>query len=276
MNYFGRRLYWLLETSTFLLFRKSIPSLNGRVSQLLVKMVKVNPDPQGDHEGTIWFDYFSVTRPLQAISPSLAQQPEKSNKIVPIVSSVGIVVILILILLFYRRRKHLSGEVEPTVRSESPIVSRELPRLLFFFVSHHCPIPAYVLKPVVQNSIDPVPVTDRFLVTPKMSQGPDRYTITLVPPSPVAGNSNLQFFSSSSTFNNNGQSSHLGSNTHTVNSDHDTPPNENRQTLETNNEVENTVLSTGHVDSGLRAIDPESIPPDGRVELPPAYTQLDP
>jgi hypothetical protein len=63
---------------------------------------------------------------------------------------------------------------------------------------------------------------------------------------------------------------------YSVNPDHDALLDENRKALEKSNEARKYASPSAeplqHADSGLRAIDPESIPPGGRVELPPAYT----
>jgi predicted PurR-regulated permease PerM len=96
-------------------------------------MVKVNPDPQGDHERTIWFDYFNVTEgPLRLMTASPSVVQKKSTNIGSIVGTVVSVVVLVvfvllLLLLFYRRRRRPSRYVEPIVRPEAPVVPRELP-----------------------------------------------------------------------------------------------------------------------------------------------------
>ena len=63
---------------------------------------------------------------------------------------------------------------------------------------------------------------------------------------------------------------------HSVNPDHDAILYENRKALEKSNEARKFAMPSEeplqHADSGLRDVDPASVLPSGRVELPPAYT----
>jgi len=60
------------------------------------------------------------------------------------------------------------------------------------------------------------------------------------------------------------------------NPDHDAILHENRKALEKSNEARKYAASSAeplqHADSGLRDVDPVSVLPSERVELPPAYT----
>jgi hypothetical protein len=93
----------------------------------------------------------------------------------------------------------------------------------------------------------------------------------------TAGNSSQSSpTASSSTLTSNAKLLHGGGYMYSVNPDHDELLNENRKALEKSNEARKYTSEAAeplqHADSGLRAIDPESIPPSGRVELPPAYS----
>jgi len=141
------------------------------------------------------------------------------------------------------------------------------------------PILAYP-DPVERSSIH-YASTDQFLVTRDMSQGPNGYSVTLVPPPPMdytaeSSSSQSSPTSPSSALTGNGKLLFGGGYMYSVNPDHDALLHENRKALEKSNEARKHTLSPAeplqHADSGLRAIDPESIPPSGRVELPPAYT----
>lgn len=81
-------------------------------------MVQVNPNNQSD-EGTIWFDYFSVT--------GAPPPPKKTNigaVVGGVVGGITILILLVLLLLFYRRRKRLSKDipVEPCESATRPPV----------------------------------------------------------------------------------------------------------------------------------------------------------
>jgi len=87
-------------------------------------MVQVNPDNQTG-EGTVWFDYFSVTG---------APPPPKKINIRAIVGGVvggiSILILLVLLLLFYRRRRLLKDTpVEPC---ESPVTRPPVLFLSYF------------------------------------------------------------------------------------------------------------------------------------------------
>jgi hypothetical protein len=103
----------------FYCLEKIVPCLNFH-SQLVVKMVKVNPNDQSG-EGTVWFDYFNVTG---------APSPQKKNNIGAIVGGVvggiSILILLVSLLLFYRRRR-LSKDI-PVDPCESP----HQPPVLYF------------------------------------------------------------------------------------------------------------------------------------------------
>ena len=152
---------------------------------------------------------------------------------------------------------------------------------LTFLIFFSVPVHPNLLAP---NANHHTASTDRFLVTPNMNQGPNGYMVTLVPPPPMeyaAGSSSSQFTPSSptsrsSTYTGTGQSSHQGRSMHSVNPDHDAMLYENRKALEKSNEARKFTMPPTeplqHADSGLRDVDPASVHPSGRVELPPAYT----
>ena len=118
-------------------------------------MVQVNPNPGnilGDHEGTIWFDYFSVTG---------APSPPKKNNIGAIVGGVvggiTILILLVLLLLFYRRRRPSKDiPVEPC---ESPCAYQSYP-------SHSSPVPAHSDHVVRDTKHHPMASTDQSPTTP--------------------------------------------------------------------------------------------------------------
>ena len=128
-------------------------------SQLVVKMVKINLDPQ-EGEGTIWFDYFNVTGvplagvPLASTTPSPVAPPpaaqKKANNIGPIVGGVVggvlILVLLVMFLLFYRRRRRPSNNVKLPIEPETPAAG-ELPHtrrstISYLFFSFSPPEPS--------------------------------------------------------------------------------------------------------------------------------------
>ena len=126
---FGRHLHLQGETSTLLFYfilEKIIRTPNFH-SSLIVKMVRVNPNPEPG-EGTIWFDYFNVTGVyLPAYSPtpspSSAVAHKKSKSIGPIIGEVvgGLLFLglLVYLLLFCRRRKRLSKNVKSPIEPEA-------------------------------------------------------------------------------------------------------------------------------------------------------------
>ncbi|KIM38528.1 hypothetical protein M413DRAFT_447758 [Hebeloma cylindrosporum] len=265
----------------------SSPTLSMGDHKLIVNMVKVNPDPQPG-EGTIWFDYFNVTEvplPASSFSSSSSSSPsstptvapaapppaaqKESNNIGPIIGGVVggilILVLLVLLLLLYRRRRN-----RPSKNFKLPIEPEP----------HAPPVHPNLLVP---NANHHTASTDRFLVTPNMHQGSSGYMVTLVPPPPMdyAGGGSSSHFtpsSSSSAFTGTGQSSHQGRSMYSVNPDHDAMMYENRKALEKGNEARKFAMPSAeplqHADSGLRDVDPASIPASGRVELPPAYTPV--
>ena len=102
-------------------------------SQLVVKMVKVNPNDQSG-EGTIWFDYFSVTGvPQDATavpSPQKVTSPQKKTNVGAIVGGVvggSSILILLLLLLFFYRRRRLSKDI--------PVDPCKSPHLQIFYFS---------------------------------------------------------------------------------------------------------------------------------------------
>ena len=91
--------------------------VNSFASELLVTMVKVNPESQPG-EGTIWFDYFLVT------DPRIQSSSIKSKNIGAIVGGVigGIffliaIIALALVILRHRKKRHLA-HVQPWTEKE--------------------------------------------------------------------------------------------------------------------------------------------------------------
>jgi hypothetical protein len=69
-----QRLFWQSDAVSngpqwvFSLAVRFFFELTRSFSTLVVTMVYVNPDPDHDDDGTIWFDYFNVTSPIATLS----------------------------------------------------------------------------------------------------------------------------------------------------------------------------------------------------------------
>lgn len=98
-------------------------------SELLVTMVKVNPESQPG-EGTIWFDYFLATDPR--IQSSSAKSKHIGAIVGGVIGSIFLLIVIVALALFAlrRRNRHLEQEhVKPWTEKE--VQSADSLRTLF-------------------------------------------------------------------------------------------------------------------------------------------------
>jgi hypothetical protein len=124
---------------------------NPFTSELVVTMVKVNPDSQPD-EGTIWFDYFLVTNSLIQSSSSTTKSKHVGAIVGGVIGSIFflIVVALALFQTVRRRSRRLNLEhIRPWSDKEfqanvlfrtsfSELISKFKLKTLYSLQSSHC------------------------------------------------------------------------------------------------------------------------------------------
>jgi len=214
------------------------PTLNEGDHELLVTMVKVNPDSQPG-EGTIWFDYFLAT------DPRIQSNPNKSKNIGAIVGGViggvfFLIVIVALALVALRRRnsRHLEhASVQPWTEKEvKPVHS----------------LPASSTHPTVEPFRETNPTSVSITATHK----PTLSIASSSTPTSSTGPNNLNVIISNPV-------SRKGQGDLTV------PASESSSNALPESSIQ-------HVDSGVRVgnLDPLQASASARVELPPVYSPV--
>ena len=227
--------------------------MNSFASELLVTMVKVNPDPQPG-EGTIWFDYFLATDPR--IQPSSSDNSKNIGAIVGgvIGGVIFLIVIVALALVSLRRRKKRNRDLEHV----QPWTNKEVPSVDSLRTSFLKPLfLQFKLKTLAASSIHPT-------VEPFRETNPAPASVTATH-KPTLSNASSSTPSSSTT----------GPPSNVIISN---PANRKRQgdltvPASSSNALPESAIQ--HVDSGVRVGNVEPIQvSSARVELPPVYSPV--
>ncbi|KAF8992157.1 hypothetical protein BDQ17DRAFT_1413467 [Cyathus striatus] len=236
---------------------------------LNVTMVKIMPSDPG--EGTIWFDYFEVEN-------SLITNPPKKKPVAAIAGGVvggvvGLLVIVTLFLLWRRRRNMFRWRVEVSGASEKTGDGKEqLPVIDIRRLSRPSRIQPFSLESPAdpQSSYPSLSAQVNELVFRKTRVDTLQGTIAdQSTHSPISPSNNTVTVASNET-----STPHLTRIKAVAAAQQ--PPSLGTEPSSSNTNAEETTPETVlHVDSGLRAVNPDAINiPPTIVELPPVYSPV--